>query len=815
MQIGEANLSELPGGKEAEGIIGDFVLRNDLVEAVVSSDAPLRRANMSTFYGEDGVTPGGLYDLTLRGVENDQLIYFGPSKQWGRVSHVRIVEDGSSGEAIVETFVSAAIGGGLETTHRYFLKDGMQGIVVMTRVCNLGSEKQRVEADGWGKLGASGTFNGIMWADSVDPADKGGLASGRIAFGEVAKGPVSAILDPGESYETARFVAVGSSPAEAVGVVQEWLGVTGIVEGRISEAGDAGVATAVAVFGEGGDSYPAYPDAEGNFSIRLSPGEYAVKVEDIGRPSAGMTITVGAGATVPLAVEMADASAIAFEVRDGEGKSVPCKAQFIGIEGTASPDLGPVDRAHGCKDQYHSESGDFRVQVPPGKYRVVVTHGIEFDHHAEEVEVKPGATLTIKAALNRSVDTSGWVSADFHNHSTPSGDNVCGTDDRVINLAAEQVEFAPTTEHNRMYDWAPHIERLGLTEEISTVPGLELTGRGAHFNTFPIAPVPGLQDAGVPVWQNDPRLNAIVLDNLPGKQSQRWIQINHPDMVENFIDRNGDGRADGGYMQLGSFIDGVESQNYRDSKILARAPFFIRSAPGGGIGSKVDYIREFIWLQLLNQGHRMWGAAVCDAHKVHGDGVGGWRQYIPSSTDAPAKIDWKELVRNSKKGQMVLSSGPFLEVAAKDGTIAGGTTKASKSIILGVKVQCANWLDIDRVQVLVNGRQVSELNFTRVANGGDFSDGVVKFERDIEVALSEDSHLIVVAIGENSDLSIGYGSSTQSANRPCAYNNPIFVDVDGGGFKANGDTLGFDLPVRGISVETAKGALEKNGISVE
>ena len=29
-----------------------------------------------------------------------------------------------------------------------------------------------------------------------------------------------------------------------------------------------------------------------------------------------------------------------------------------------------------------------------------------------------------------------------------------------------------------------------------------------------------------------------------------------------------------------------------------------------------------------------------------------------------------------------------------------------------------------------------------------------------------------------------------------AVSNPIFVDVDGGGFKANGDTLGAPLPVK-------------------
>src|ERR1043166_2358554 len=56
-EVGPEQKSALPGGREADGIIGDFILRNDKIEAVISGNLPLRRANMSTFYGESGITP--------------------------------------------------------------------------------------------------------------------------------------------------------------------------------------------------------------------------------------------------------------------------------------------------------------------------------------------------------------------------------------------------------------------------------------------------------------------------------------------------------------------------------------------------------------------------------------------------------------------------------------------------------------------------------------------------------------------------------------------------------------------------------------
>jgi hypothetical protein len=442
-----------------------------------------------------------------------------------------------------------------------------------------------------------------------------------------------------------------------------------------------------------------------------------------------------------------------------------------------------------------------------------VTRGVEFSHLTREVTVSAGQDAVVAGVLRRMVDSSGWVSADFHNHSTPSGDNTCGTDDRIINLAAEHIEFAPTTEHNRLYDWRPHISRLGLDYHLSTIPGLELTGGGAHLNTFPLTPEPHRQDNGAPVWEQDPRVNALHLREFQGGDPDRWVQINHPDMVANFIDRDGDGKTDGGFALLGEMVDGLETENYltdfaAGEGILGRAPYRLLGPLDQG--PRVKFLREFIWLQLLNQGVRVHAVAVSDAHSVYGNGVGGWRTYLPSRTDQPAEIDWREIARHARAGHIVLTTGPFLEVEAPGGALPGDSVEAKRQpVALRVRVQCNDWTDIDRVQVLVNGRQREDLNFTRASHPDWFGDGVVKFDRTLEVALTEDSHLIVAAIGEGQDLKTGYGTSPQAAMRPCAYHNPVWVDWDGGGFTPNGDTLGFPLPVAGLTPDHVRTMLER------
>lgn len=806
-EVGREQKDQLPRGKEADGIIGDFVLRNNKVEAVISGNLPLRRANMSTFYGLDGITPGCLYDLTLRGANNDQITVFAPAGQRGFVSWVRIAKDGSDGGAVIETVLTAPNNKGVFKRHEYRLRDDWQGIEIITTFRNEGVTSQSVSTeDRWTTFLRTGSAHDIAWADAVNPGDKAGYAYGPVGEARKSSPARSLELKPGQTFSFTRFLAVGHSPAEAIGLVAALRGPVGRVSGRVLDRNGAPISTAeIAVqslVSPSGTNPAAYPDVQGHYSFQLPSGEYELNFSDLGRAAVRKSVTVKAGEDVSIEATMALAAAVNFDIRDDTGKTIPCKVQFRGLEGTPSPNLGPHNRAHGCVDQYHSEKGQFRVALPPGQYEVTVTRGIEYSHLRRTIELKPEETISFAGTLKRLVDTTGWVSADYHNHSTPSGDNTCGTDDRIINLAAEHIEFAPTTEHNRLYDWRPHIEKLGLSEEMQTVPGIELTGSGPHLNSFPFIPELFTQDNGAPVWNPDPRISAITLRDWQGAEPDRWIQINHPDMVHNFIDRNGDGQVDGGFLGLAQLIDGIETQNYRDGEVLAGRPFRITQDSAGR--ESVFYIREFIWLQMLNRGHRYAAMAVNDAHSVYGNGVGSWRMYLPSRSDRPVEIDWRENSRHAKAGRSYLTSGPFLQVQTGDGTLPGGTTRSPGGVTLKVKVQCTDWIDVDRVQILVNGRQRKDLNFTRESHPAWFGNGVVKFDRTLSVDLSEDAHLIVVAIGEQHDLSIGFGTSSQARIKPCAYHNPIFVDVDGGGFTPNGDTLGFELPVKKLSVAEAR-----------
>jgi hypothetical protein len=636
---------ELPGGKEADGIRGDFVLRSDKVEATISHNAPLRRANMSTFYGPDGVSPGCLYDLTLRGAANDQLVCYGPAGH-GEVSYVKTVATKSESEAAVESVKTAAKNGGVFKRNEYRVKDGVQGIFITTIFRNESASAQKVSTkDDFTRFDSTGeTSDDIRWADAINPAHKCGYAIAILSLTGIEKLTDTIEIAPKQEVVIARFFAVGTSPAQAVGEARAVKGMKlGTLSGQIVGADGKGISTAAIIVPDGKKTLTAYPDAEGKYSFKLPVGPAELSIDDLGRTQGKVSLTVAEGETYSPKVALADASRIRFAITDEAGKPIPCKALFEPLdEGAPKLNLGPKWRAHGCVDQYHSENGQFTQQLPAGKYRVVVVRGPEYGHLAQEVTLAAGQEFVFKGTLKRLVDTKGWISSDFHNHSTPSGDNVCDTDGRLINIAVEHLEFAPTTEHNRLYDWEPTIKALGLEAHIKTVKGMELTGSRQHFNAFPFEPDPLMQDGGAPVWNDDPRITALTLRRWQGERADRYIQFNHPDLSNMFIDRDGDGIADGGFVGVGGMIDATETENGPGTDILHDAPFKVSRAPGA-LAAKASTVREFVWRQLLNQGHRLVAVGVADAHSVYGNGVGCWRGYIPSSTDEPAKIDWAEL----------------------------------------------------------------------------------------------------------------------------------------------------------------------------
>ena len=805
----------IPKGKEVDGIYGDFVLANDQVIAVVAHPRRGRNANMTV--REVG---GCLIDLTLRDHQNDQLSAFYPGAQLRDLKFAGIdVEAPVIYEAVeldrvfvrarrvTLRLVAAPRGKEPDVAVSYTLEDGWPYVLVTTTFSNRGTTP--LDAELLDSVRADRTFQSspevptsLFWTYDKDFGQAYGVvAQGHKVLAANARrlllryqdpsGKVTVSLAPGNSYQLVRRVIPGANLFDLERIANRIAGgKERAIRLAVNDTSGHPVSEADVVLAVDGKPRTwGRTDPEGHLSITTGDVPASLTVSAPGRGA--KTVALAPDAPSSLAVELLETGFVVARITDERGVGIPCKVQFIGREGSTSPDFGPDSGEHAVKNVYYSHDGQFRRDLAPGAYDVIISHGPEYDAVFSRIEVRRGKEAVLAAKLIRSVKTDGWISADFHSHSSPSGDNTSSQLGRVLNLLCEHIEFAPCTEHNRLSTYDPHLKFLGAENRMATCVGIELTNRPLplnHQNAFPMVMTPYTQDGGGPTADDDPAVQIERLTLWDGA-SEKLVQVNHPDIGWMFHDRNGDTRPDAGFEGMHRFIDVIE----------VHPPHHIFDKPTIESGGQLYNNTMFNWLQLVNQGKRIPGVVNTDAHyNFHGSGF--LRNYLKSPTDYPAEIRTLDVVHTAERGHVVMSSGPFLEVSLRtDGVtgeaspgddLAAPTGRAS----LRVRVQCPNWFDVDRVQVFLDGRPDPALNFTRQASPERFSAATMKFDQDISLRLRRDTHVIVAAIGERSRLGPVMGPE-HADDRPVAVSNPIFVDVDGGGFKPSQDTLG-ELPVK-------------------
>jgi len=148
--------------------------------------------------------------------------------------------------------------------------------------------------------------------------------------------------------------------------------------------------------------------------------------------------------------------------------------------------LGEGSYPRGMGRYVYSADGQGVFEIEPGSYEILASRGMEYSIDRQQVALEPAQTTLVNARLVRSVDTSGWISGDFHVHGQNSYDAVVKHRDRVMSFAGEGVEILSSSDHDYVTDFAPYVFELGLEHWLFTQVGLELTTvELGHFLGFP------------------------------------------------------------------------------------------------------------------------------------------------------------------------------------------------------------------------------------------------------------------------------------------------------------------------------------------
>ncbi len=504
-------------------------------------------------------------------------------------------------------------------------------------------------------------------------------------------------------------------------------------------------------------------------------GAFGGAVADFGSPDTEYRLTGrvdGRPAPEPIPFTTADiprptvafepGGVLAHEVRNWQGRPMPALITLW---------------QDGSRTHRILSEGIGEAPVPPGTYEVSVTRGYEYKTFHESVTIEPSVPTPLRVRLDRVVDTTDFLSMDGHMHAAPSPDSQVSIPDRIRTAAAAGLDVAMSTDHEYIGSWQSGIDETGLDDWVATVTGLELTAHPEHVNLYSVEPQFDVDGRG-----NFVRWYGLDIAEIYAAARERGagvVTLNHPNYMRlvgydrltgtALLDDPTDlGLAAGAELWSWNF-DAIEYMNGH------RSPFDV---PGGN-----GYFDD--WMSFHNFGHAITAMGTSDIHGM--DHPGEPRTYFASSTDNPRRTDESELVASLLAGRALVSAGAFARVEINGAADMGDLmTDGDGSVDLAVHIEALPEIDVTHFLVFVNCDEALKV---AASDPG----GIVKYDGDLAVPVSQDAHIVVAGFGSNR---LPRGLSQYDPNHvPRFTTNPIYVDVDGNGIfdPPGGKTCTYDL----------------------
>lgn len=459
-------------------------------------------------------------------------------------------------------------------------------------------------------------------------------------------------------------------------------------------------------------------------------------------------------------------ASLRYVVRDADsGSLIPAKLTLVGVDGTSDPAFSENDlgrQGAGAVLAYNrifTIRGEGSVAVPQGTYDLYISRGIEWDLHlAKRLRLGP-AGASVEARLHHVIDSSGWLSADFHVHAACSYDSQVPMLHRVHEFAADGVDLIVATDHNTVCDYAPLISELGLRGVISGGSGDEVTTTAwGHFGVLPIAQDRHRAGLGAALlFERDP---IDLFADLRARYPQALIDIHHAradDEIGYFTIGKLDAMADRAERPGFSFdFDALEVLNgYMDPTL-----------------SQVDTLLHD-WFGLLNHGHLVTATGNSDTHHLTYN-LGGYpRNFVRLADDRPEHATLPAVARELAAHHSFFTSGPFVRVSVAGAGMGDLTAARGGQIKADIEVEAAPWIAVSRVIVYLNGREHHRFLVPE-------SQARLRSREHLTVPIARDSYLVVRVDGDR-PLSPVIGDRNRFVVRPLSITNPVFIDADGNG----------------------------------
>jgi len=392
----------------------------------------------------------------------------------------------------------------------------------------------------------------------------------------------------------------------------------------------------------------------------------------------------------------------------------------------------------------------FRLE--PGNYGFFVMRGPEYSMHSQFDSVVSGGSVThVDATLRKVVDTSGYISGDFHIHGINSPDSPFGQQARVNFALAEGLDLMVSADHDAVTDYSQAIQELNVGNLVTSISGIEITPMAfGHFNVFPVEfhaedPTGGAFDytkkSGYTPGPSHHELlsPAEFLTMMDAQNSgEQVLQVNHiqdPTLGNFALSKliTTTKFENQGVHALSTYSDPVDfrlSPNtnsgggfqgpfpYGTNKLFTDKFTAMEICIGESGVVPFPHVRDTAlptWFNFLNLGKQVTATCSSDTHRQIREPIGILRNYIASSVDPRdgrgsfSQVNPQEIAHNVNEHHVIVSAGPFVTIHA---TSSGQTAQVGDTLTLSgagpqtvdlrINVQSPDWMDWDTVEIYIN-----------------------------------------------------------------------------------------------------------------
>ncbi|MBL0313986.1 MAG: hypothetical protein IPP78_15085 [Holophagaceae bacterium] len=515
------------------------------------------------------------------------------------------------------------------------------------------------------------------------------------------------------------------------------------------------------------------------------------------------------------------------------GNFQPLRFTFVGKDGTTDPDLqrlrtfaGSFDSvtkgklvtsANGGSYQFlagnqlfgssfvpgiQAEASAATVSFPVGNFLAYATRGplSYLDSQVIKASPLPGSDSTFDHPfiIVPALVPSGWTAFDVPGPSQATGGGMLPSE-KLSSALAENVSVVGLLENDRFEDAEQVYKDFVLEFNIIGLDASYRTAIGTDPLTFGARSTSLIQDGAASAFFTPvPRVER----NRGAKSSQGWnladfIKQSEGSYVVVHRPRGPNGiftlRGFSPTVPLGTGVNawwnatGPLSQGATVGSFnaleLLRGEGFSASNPAAWFTEFKAVRRD--WFALLNQqtpANFTKGLGLSSGLYSLDTPVGLARTYLKLGTALPTQTDLSAVQNALKSGAAVASTGPLLDVSI-NGIGPGGTaTGASQNI--SIILYAPDWVPVDEIRIIANGQVVQTLDPNTFSQGDNSRQRIASVQLNLPAA--KDAWIVVeagVPLAQTGPYRVGTPwSKIQKGMYPIAITNPIFVDVNGGGY---------------------------------